>query len=385
MLKILITTNYKGSWPYVEAMAKKFCEKGLECDIYDTSEFKLINVNNNICKSRIDFLFLRNLVNIKHIAKYVRILVHFVFFKKNLKKYDIHTIHYIQQFYYYFPRTFRKFSKNIVLVAWGSDIFNISDKEYNKLSQIISESDYIVLTKAMFHKIENKISVKNSKLIYNLKVITNSIDELEKLMSNESEEKSRKSINIPLDAFVIVFGYNSIENQQHKFFLEYLAKNENELPENLLVIMPMTYPEVLGNYLNTIKGLASKLKVRVKIIDTFMSNMDTYRLRRISDFTINIQKTDGLASSIREHLFSNKPVLVGDWLPYDPFSDLGIVFFKTSLENYGNNIKEIINHYDFYKNKCKMNSNIIKQHFSFENNINDWINFYSKIVSENNI
>lgn len=384
-MRILISTIYNGSFAYIPDLVEAFNKRGFVCDVYDIAECKLIQ--NNLKSDK--YLINKKVLHILHrlqltkTESFLRKYLNLKFYQRFKNNYDILTIHYIFLAYYDYIELIKIFSKKTVAVAWGSDIYRINDNDYHKLSHIINSIDYFIANKPMVEYLASKkAEVKNSTKTRHLFIVSKSIDNLAKLMDEETKEHSKEQLGIPKDTFTISFGYNASVLQQHEFFIEILKNIRKELPNNTFILLQMTYREDRENYIDNIDKQLKSIGLNYKIFRNFLNEKEVLRIRRISDVTINIQTTDVLSSSIREHLFAQNVLIVGDWLPYGIYTEMDIYYLKTSLNNLGTTITDCIKNFEEHKLKVKKNKDLIYEKLSFEKNIDEWVDFYRCILSE---
>lgn len=380
-MRILISAIYDGSWPYVPDMVLELSQKGISCDVYDTAKHEVISSSLSIKRSVLIHPLLKYFLKLPKIGIGFGVLFHLVYYLRHLHKYNIHCIHYIQPMFAAILPFLRYIKTPTVTVAWGSDVFRVNKSGARRVKKTIQNSQFLVGTKPLVEFVESNICppLKSCKAITSLNVLSKSIDNLHMLAASESMENARKTLGIPNDSFVVTFGYNASTAQQHILFCDALEKIKKDLPENFFVLLPMTYSENEQGYITDIKCRMQNINIPHIIFDTFLSDWDNLRIRLITDLTVNIQTTDALSSSIREHLFMNKPVLVGDWLPYSVLEELDVFFLKTTITELDQNLLFILNNYEDIRGKCKKNEKIIYNNFSLSQNISGWINFFKEI------
>lgn len=364
-------------------MVEEFNKKGIICDIYDTSGCKLIYDNFKSEKYFINKRFSSFLLNLPKINKYIKKYLHKRFYEKYKMKYDILTIHYIEIFYYEIIEIIRVFAKRAVVVAWGSDIYRVTAKDLNKISYIINRMDYLVAKRPMIEylnnkNLKNKINIKTKQLL----IVSKAVDNLNNLMYQETKEHAKERLDIPKGTFIMTFGYNARIAQQHEVFIKMLKEIRQKLPDNIFLLLQMTYGEDKKNYINDIDDKMKDVGLNYKIFKELLNDKDVLRIRMVSDITINIQTTDALSSSITEHLLANNVVIVGDWLPYEIFNEMGIYYLKTTLGNLDTTIISCLNQYGQHKLKAKINRDLIYEKFSFEKNIDEWVDFYKTTLEK---
>src|SRR5690606_35060651 len=126
-------------------------------------------------------------------------------------------------------------------------------------------------------------------------------------------------------AFVITCGYCARAEMRHKEIIAEIKKIEKRLPQDYILVFPMTYS---GNeqYIEEVRGLLSESKLRYLILDSYLTEEEIAYLRKATDIFIQIQTTDANSGSMQEHLVAQNVVITGNWLPYHEYIERDIYF-----------------------------------------------------------
>ena len=114
------------------------------------------------------------------------------------------------------------------------------------------KADYIALPPAGFQQtVKQLFHIKDSKIV-TLDFGSDQIDTL--LNSKISRLEAKKELGIT-EKYVITIGYNAAKAQNHLMILDQLAQVKEQLPENLFLILPMTYPKSpeIEEYIKSVK------------------------------------------------------------------------------------------------------------------------------------
>jgi hypothetical protein len=115
-----------------------------------------------------------------------------------------------------------------------------------------------------------------------------------------------------------------------------------------------------------------------------MSDYELCESRIISDIMVNLQVTDTQASSIKEAFAARNIVLVGDWLPYKFYEDLGVFLIRSDLKNFKSNFIGLIEGINTYKNLTNSNLDVVSSFASWERIIPKFINVYKELNNDRN-
>lgn len=178
---------------------------------------------------------------------------------------------------------------------------------------------------------------------------------------------------------MVTCGYNGREMQQHLLIIDAIDKLPKDLKQKLFLFLPMTYL-LKDDYYTQVLERIKQIGVPYQIQRERLSLEQNLTMRMKTDIVINIQKHDGLASSLQEHLYCGNVLIAGEWLPYRIFLDNGVFYIKSSLDNLCNNIKDVIEHYSEYKQKCMNNRENLYKITSWEAVIPQWIKFYKEML-----
>ena len=129
---------------------------------------------------------------------------------------------------------------------------------------------------------------------------------------------------------MVTCGYNGREMQQHILILDAINQLPQELKQRVFLFLPMTYL-LTEDYFIQVHDKLEKMGIPYQIQKERLSLEQNLTMRMKTDIVVNIQKTDGLAASLQEHLYCGNVLIAGDWLPYDIFTEHGIYYCKTLI------------------------------------------------------
>jgi glycosyltransferase involved in cell wall biosynthesis len=127
----------------------------------------------------------------------------------------------------------------------------------------------------------------------------------------------------------------------------------------------MTY---LGSdeYKVKIRKQIESLNISFTILDHFLDIKEVAAIRKTADIVLNIQTTDALAGSLQSHLYCGNVCIFGNWLRYGVYTDNGIYYIKTTIEDITQHLQDVLRNYPAYKERCKDNHDKIRELFSWE-------------------
>lgn len=372
-MDILILTNYKGTWPYIEELCEALSNKDENIFLLDIGEFVFYNFNekksNRLYSNRVVDILLK-LPKIRRIIK-TFILKQYII---NGRKFDVANIHYLSPIYAAIIPILKKKCDRIVVVPWGSDVQRIKEKNRKLLSdKIFFKIDYVISPHEGFSKfLLNTYKINHNK-IREARFGNKSIERIKSILDNSDKNEIRDYFNLSQDSFIITIGYNASIYQQHLLILKKIKDISQSFSKNIVLFLPMTYRLEEKNYLNEVKVCLEDLNLQYKIFSQMLSDDEVTKLRIISDITINMQTTDGFSSSIREHLMCKNIVILGDWLNYKIFDNYNVFYLKSSINELSSKLEYAINNYQSLKKLAENNFELIEKISSWDNVIFEWI------------
>jgi len=297
-----------------------------------------------------DWKFNNGSVEIPLLFKYLKLLKKIPYFGSRISNYlltflliqlsrrfDYIDVSFFTPLYYRFLTYLIKIEKPYKITIWGSDFYrsreiDLKKKRYylNK-AKIIQVGTYLIKQDVLkvYPEIEKKIAVCNY-----------GIDLFDKIDANRNNK-----ILVPKakGKIVTTCGYNASKGQQHYVIISALQKLPKTTKDKIFVFFPMTYGSPDNNYINDIEKLLRKTEIPFYIFRETLSDDNLSKLRLQTDIVLNIQVTDALSASITEHLYAGNILIAGEWLPYSIFSDYGIKYITTSIDNIVANLNTAIN------------------------------------------
>jgi len=303
-------------------------------------------------------------------------------FSTILNKYDIINFHSISPGTLSFINCINR-DKKIILSFWGSDLYQTSGlKNYYEQLRVVNRADVIaVLNYEMEKVVLSKFGYKlKNKIVHTALGIG---DEIFDLMDNYKKERPDlnflKKYNIPENKIIITVGYCGNLVCNHLLILDELEKIAPKIKEKIHLLVPMTYGNYSAEYMNEVILSLNRIKISYTIFDKFLSLDEVAKLRVNSYIMIQMNKSDGFNTSIREALYADNILISAVWLPYSLLRLENIFFYETDFAKLVETVTFVLNNYEKIKNNLTDNSNKAKKLTVFSQNFQPWIRIFDSL------
>lgn len=246
--------------------------------------------------------------------------------KKRGMKYDIVHISFLLGIYSYCLDDIKNIGSKIILTPWGSDILRADRRKIKRLVRLAKVADYVSCgsnAPRFREEIIRLLKVSEKKMIA-AGFGTEMID-LINLHPGLTRDTAKKQIGLE-GRYVIVCGYNANPHQQHLKIIESIVKIKWQLPENYILIFPMTYGRD-EEYLGIVKDCLDRHELSYKMLNNYLSNNDLLYIRKGTDLFIHAQTTDANSGTVAEYLLCDTKVVNGDWLSYPQREKYGMPYY----------------------------------------------------------
>lgn len=298
--------------------------------------------------------------------------------EQNINDGDIVDIHFLEPAYGRYIGDIKRKNVKLITTLFGSDLFRTDDAQKKMQSPVFEKSDAIILSENMVSYFEKYFPNFESKYRFN-QYGSLRIDLVSELNSLENRKKFREKYGIGEEKIVISCGYNGKKEQQHLKLLDEIGRLEKFEKEKLFLILSMTYGREDLEYIAQVKEKLAGSGISYLCFEERLNDGEIAEIRIISDITINTQTTDALASSIKEAMVAGDVMLVGDWLPYEIYKNLGVFYSTAPLEKISEKLKDVLNNIDEYREKSKVNAEIILNFASWNVLLKDWVKVYKEV------
>lgn len=298
--------------------------------------------------------------------------------RKYIHKDQVVDIQWCGHYYSEYIEEIKRNSKKVLATLFGSDFYRSNSEEHQIQRKIFEVADSIVMGVNMTADFSNLFPGLEAKYRY-AQYGSKRLDLIGEYADSVDRISLRHKYNIPLEKIAITVGYNSKPIQQHLKFLEFLKNYDSSIKDSIFLIFPLTYGvEKSDPYLAELRSVIDSLGIEYLIFDKRLDDIEIMETKFISDVTVNLQTTDALSSSIKEAFASDDIVLVGDWLPYEVFEELGIFFFRRDLEHFSEATLDIIRNFSTYKLQCEGNREKVMGFASWKHLIKQFIKNYEQ-------
>lgn len=244
--------------------------------------------------------------------------------------YDIVNVHFVGINTYYANTELHRIARKVLLTPYGSDVLRASSKALPLLQIVYDTADGVTLSPTREHgfyvKVKELFSLPESK-IYEAGFGSDTIDRM--LQDSQSRDDAKDKLGLS-DRYVITIGYNGSIGQQHTKVIDAINSVKKDLPSNLTVLIPATYPSNNEAYLQTLKNRMEEYGLDYKIINHFLSLEELVQLRKCADMFIHAQTTDASCASIMEYMLTDAVIINGSWLSYPELENTGMPYVRFS-------------------------------------------------------
>ena len=309
-MKILIATGYSGSWPYIPEMVDELRSRGVTVDIFDIDDPRPVRFIDRLA---FRFAGLR--------ARATRSIL-----RRRLDAmatdYDAVNIHFLHPVYADLLDALKERGRRLVASVWGSDFLRASESQRAVLRGILVEADVITTNNG---EIREKLLAAYPELGHRVRIMSygmRSPSIIDQILQKETQAQTREALGVDPDKIIVVCGYNATRAQQHMTMIQAIAALPPDAQARLQFVFQITYPDDAA-YKDEVVAALDAVGVNHRIFRDIMDLEDICRLRIVSDVALNIQTTDSLSGSIQEHLYAGSALIVGRWLPYEMFEQMG--------------------------------------------------------------
>ena len=338
---------------------------GFNTDLYVTENNELLKTTYQIKRNFWPFLY--SIYIIKNICVKLDVIFSFLMIKE---KYDICNIHFPNIKSAVLRYFFKYKSNKIIISPWGSDVLRIDKRSYKSVKRLYAIADIVTVPPIKFRKEVQRIFDVPPTKIVNLGFGSDIIDLL--LSSNEEPISSKKRLGLN-GKFIITCGYNASPAQNHIDIIKALINLKEQLPNNTILLLPMTYSRN-NEYVIKVETLLRNSGFRYLIYHEYLDDITIADIRIATDVFIHIQDTDAYSATLQEFLFTDTIVFNGNWTRYHNLEINGIPYIIVNkISDLENGIRNYLN--DETKcnisNECKQ---VIKE-LSWSNKGKEWYNF----------
>lgn len=364
---------------YLLQTAKALIQNSNNIYIWDKSGYKIHSIDINTTKN--DLISKRNFKNINYLSKIIIFTFNILYSLVQLvhkKKYDIIDIHYFDSPLIVLFFIFKKIAKGVNITIYGDDFNSASKLSRFILKIAFTYTDSIFLNNPLAaNKIDEyyKFKFKNK-----IRICRFGLPLIKKIKSAKSISKQilKEKYGYPLNKIIINIGHSSTYDEQQIEVLNSLIQFEDGLAEKIFIVIYHTYGSD-KDLTNKIISILNKTKFKYKIYNEFIDLESFAEMKVATDLMIHVLKNDQFSASVLESLYAENTVIIGEWLPYSILSEINLKFINIKSIS---SINNILLNYNFSLNIQSTESiEKLERWISWEYCIEDWLNGYSRILS----
>lgn len=302
--------------------------------------------------------------NLKHIYMY-NSMAELKSILEQIPKYDIAQMLWIEYEWAYFQKMIMNKFRKVNLCVGGSDFYRALDSDRDYKRDLIYNADCI--------SAETEETILAFKKYYGenlyVKLLPFGVEVLSYIKKSLGTSKNflKKKFGIPLNKYIVTCGHNAKSEHQHIELINNLAKLPNSIKKKSVFVFPMTYPSGMSLYIEKVKKELEKNELNYVVLTEFMDFQKMAEYAIISDIMIHVQTTDQLSSTMLEEMYAGSIVIAGAWLPYRSLHEKGMYFIDVNdIEDVTIVVKDVIDNFDEYREKCKVNKELVWNHSSWD-------------------
>ena len=262
----------------------------------------------------------------------IQLRQHFRSFAKG-KHFDYVNIHYVKPEYYFLLKYFKKYATKLILTPWGSDVYSINSFYRFFVRGVFDAADHITGGNDRFTMDFKRIfNVPDSKIAF----CDLGVEPIEYIFEHKHQidaQEAKHQLGID-DSYAITCGYKAQDSHRHLKMIDAIQKVRSQLPKNLVLLFPLTYPKN-PEYIQEIKQKIESYGLKAIYFEQFLDMPHLFLLRQATDIFIHVQTSDASSGSLGEYLLCEKKIINGAWLQYPGLKKNGITpyFEVDSMEN----------------------------------------------------
>ncbi len=306
-----------------------------------------------------------------------RKITYYFLLRKLFHNYDLIDFHSYYPIYNHLMRYCVNKNIQFDIMLWGSDLMRATEKR-RKQQKYGFDNCYRIKLSENLHDVMleayGKIYDDKCRIVY---FGNSDFPVIDSLTEPEVKEIKQKLYGDIEGKKIVVCGYNGFQSQNHNKMIEALSVLNEAEKKAIHVVLPMTYGGD-NEYKNNVRNQIESLSVTYTLLDTFLETKEVAAIRKTADIVINVQNSDAIAGSLQDHLYCGNVCIFGEWLNYSPYTNNGIFYIKTSMDGITDHLREILNNFDSYHDKCIASHNKIKELFSWETTIQKQVAVYGE-------
>ena len=244
------------------------------------------------------------------------------------KHFDLVIIHEIPAFADRIVTIAHNHGAKVIFYPWGSDILRRTKKIKKRLKNAFDEVDYVTgnIGSNCTISVVDDYGVSETKLRLKKKMYLKGIKTIDEVKGMYSKKEMLSRIGLPPSDYIIVCGYNGYGAQRHKLIIESVSENLSVLPDNYLLVFPITYG-CNEQYYIELNELCIKNDLNACFLREYLTDEQMAFLHLSTNLFIEIQPTDCGNAFMIESLYANNQIITGKWLKYRQFEQFGVPYY----------------------------------------------------------
>lgn len=386
-MKLLFLGDADSQFIYNYVKWLKKLEPDIEIDIFSTRPKKKVKKEFLKHYNKVYYPYKNTFLPEK--VKYLRIifkpLLTILNFYRINGNYDIVHLLHIHPFYRFGRKKIIKLGGKIVASIWGTDFNRLSEKGIQRVKKLYRSFDVITLANdTIKSRLLKSIPDIEDRILF-LHIGLEPFEYLPNILKKYTRTEAKKLMGFDEKRISIAIGYSSKVIHQHLKIIDLIEKSYglSELSSEIEFVLPITYG-TKGAYKKELINRAENSKYKFVIFKDFLSDEETSLLRYSTEIMLQLSTTDHSSGSIREYLYAGTLVIVGTWLPYEPWKKEGIYFEEVDhFEEIEEKLLNLIKNWDrqIVDKELLKTQNTIFQMSSWEHLAPKWLNIYNRLLT----
>lgn len=298
---------------------------------------------------------------------------------------DIIHMHYISpDMEYIYAPLMRAFKSKLLVTYWGSDLLRITHERVNEnlLQRAVGITFMTAGLYERFHDIYgNNFDDKLHIIDFGVSIY-DALDQLKQ--THSAREENRVLFGIPEGKICIMAGYNANPGQQHSEIIDSISRLPDEIKDKCHLLLQYSYNYTdKKTYYESILDKLHSASFSWGIIDSFLNDEQSARLRNSVDIFIHAQITDALSASMLEYLYAGTIVLNGSWLKYHELESRKIAYLQfDTFHQLSDLLKTVLENLDYYKETAQPNQASLYALNSWAAVQDRWVGLYNQCLKE---
>ena len=251
-----------------------------------------------------------------------------VWCKRMTKKYGTFSIvhvHGVNNFRGTVGNCMKKYCRKLVISIWGDEILRGSKKRKQSFAKFYNKAEVITTsTSHVYNQFVQEYGDKYKDKLTTCRFGLSIFDKIDEIEEKYTREEILKELGISnFSKITVLVGYNGREQQNLIPLTKTLQGLGDAQLNKIIAIYTFTYGIRSEEYDKELRKELDNLKCEKLFLTEYMNEVQTAKLRCVSDIMLHAQSTDAFSASIQECLYRGTIVFNGDWLIYNELNEIG--------------------------------------------------------------